>query len=163
MSLKSSLYKLTPSVPKRLLLLIACLIWGYAALRIIDLSISNFHDLKISKLWFFFLSFILYLPFFRFVFLKINRRHLKRILFNKSEYLCLFSFFDLKGYFIMIIMILTGLFFNKNQIIPEIPMKIFLFSLGLSLASSCLYFLFSTIFTDQIKNIFLTKFKELNL
>ena len=55
------------------------------------------------------------IPFFKFFFLGISEKHIKRMLGVKSPASLPLFLFDIKGYFIMMFMISLGIFFPKNK------------------------------------------------
>lgn len=80
--------------------------------------------------------------FLYFVFIKTVRKHVSRIVNKKNEYNCLFSFLDIKGYFLMAVMITGGIILRKSEIVPLIPLGVVYGIMGLTLFTSALIFLF---------------------
>lgn len=118
------------SVNKRVLLLIAGLVWGFAGFRVFSLGkddvILNHGSLKISV----FFSVVIFYIFFNFIFKKMSAKHTKRIISSKLEKQCLFSFFDIKGYIIMAFMITFGIVVRSSGIFNPIYVGIFYIGLG---------------------------------
>ena len=131
-----------PGVTKRVLLFFAAAIWGFAAFKILWMTDKFLDDPSIT-IWrpviagisgFYFL--------FKYMFLKVCRRYIKRILELKPDRLCLFAFFDVKGYLIMGIMITLGIVIGKVTMIPRVLLGVFYISLGLSMLVSAGMFVY---------------------
>ena len=94
-------------VNRKTLLLIAGCVWMIAGLNILRIGIvtwkSDVHD------WLFRVceAIVIFLLFFNFVFRRLYYKHSERIA-KKGEKNCPFSFFDAKGWMIMIFMISFG-------------------------------------------------------
>ena len=137
------LENLKPGIPKRGLLFIATLVWGFVSYRIITIGLEDIFK-NTPLYWVFILAGVLLsIPFFRFFFLRISNKHIKRMLNAKSERPCLFSFFDVKSYLIMAFMIALGITMQKIKIVPLLYIGTFYISLGLSLLFSAIHFLVS--------------------
>lgn len=136
---------LKPGIPKRGLLFIAASVWGFVSFRLLSIGVANI--LENTPLWWAYVAggAALSIPFFKFFFLRISEKHIKRMLGVKSLRPCLFSFFDIKGYFIMMFMISLGIFSQRIKAIPAFYLGTFYTSLGLALLFSALNFLFSGI------------------
>mgnify|MGYP001570240379 FL=1 len=141
---------LKPGIPKRGLLFIAASVWGFVSFRLLSIGVANI--LENTPLWWAYVAggMVLSFPFFRFFFLGISEKHIKRMLGIKSPRPCLFSFFDVKGYIIMVFMISLGIFSQRIKAIPAFYLGTFYTSLGLALLFSALNFLFSGIRYKQI-------------
>lgn len=62
---------------------------------------------------------VVFLLFFLFVFKRLYYKHTKRIGEKKKEKNCPFSFFDVKGWIIMVFMITFGVTMRSFQILPD--------------------------------------------
>ncbi|UJS17073.1 MAG: hypothetical protein L3J17_14325 [Candidatus Jettenia sp.] len=137
--------KLKPGIPKRGLFYIATVVWGFVSFRILSIGFDDIFE-NTSFYWIFLLAgALLSIPFFKFFFLRISNKHIRRILNVKSERPCLFSFFDIKGYGIMAFMIALGIIAQKIRIVPLLYIGTFYISLGLALFFSALRFFISGI------------------
>jgi hypothetical protein len=147
--------KIKPAVPKRVLFFVAALVWGFVSYRILLMGITDILG-NTKSYWINFLIGICgYIPFFWFVFLKMYFKHTRRIINSKLEKHCIFSFFDIKGFAIMAFMIIFGITLGKLNIIPELYMGTFFISLGLSLLSAAICFLYSGVRFERVKVKFL--------
>ena len=141
---------LKPGIPKRGLLFAAAFVWGFVSFRLLSMGVAKI--LENTPLWWAYVAggALLSIPFFKFVFLEISKKHIKRMLSTKSQRPCLFSFFDIKGYLVMAFMITLGIFSQRIKAIPAFYLGTFFISLGLALLFSSLCFLFSGIHYKQI-------------
>ena len=92
-----------------------------------------------------FLSVIAGLVFYLTVFSRISIRHVTRIMKLPHEFPCAFSFFNLKAYVIMIIMIGSGIFLRKSGLLPILDMALIYIAMGTPLFLSSIRFYFFTI------------------
>jgi hypothetical protein len=129
-----------PSIPKRYLLLVAALVWtcagGMLLLKGTSLFIKfpSFLGLKIS------ISIICGGIFYLLLFSKISNKHIKRILNIKIDRPCLFSFFNLRSYILMTIMISSGIMLKKFGIISPEYLSIVDVTMGIPLFLSAFRF-----------------------
>ena len=142
--------KIKPGIPKRGLLFIAAAVWGGVSCRLLSIGVANI--LENTPLWWAYVAggVALSFPFFRFFFLRISEKHIKRMLGVKSQRPCLFSFFDIKGYLVMMFMISLGIFSQRVKVVQPFYLGTFYTSLGLALLFSSLNFLFSGMRYKQI-------------
>ena len=119
-------------VNKNTLLLIAGMVWFIAGTNIFRVGIITWYYESALNLQNILLSLLVFLLFFCFIFRNQFKRHSKRI--NKKARIknCPFSFFDVKGWFIMIFMIAMGMTIRRLQLLP--PTFISIFYTGLSVA-----------------------------
>lgn len=111
---------LKPETSKRSLLFLAGLAWLVAGVMLISRGIVVAGNTSL-QIWIrVILSIIAGGLFYRFVFSGISIKQIRRIINLENNKPCLFSFFSLKSYFMMLIMIVTGLVLRKSGIIhPE--------------------------------------------
>lgn len=137
--------KLTLKVDKRTLLLVAGLVWGFAGFKVLTLGAEG---IKINNPnWIFILLFatLVFYIFFKFIFSKMFKKHTKRIINNTLEKHCIFSFFDIKSYFIMAFMIFFGITIRSLGIFPPVYLGTFYIGLGSALFMAGLSFLISSL------------------
>ncbi len=142
---------LNPRVPTRALYFVASLLWGYASWKLLRIGHGTIASQPVRHNLYYIAGFILYFPFYYFIFFKINRKHTTRIMLKKNNLSCVFGFFDFKSYLIMALMISMGISAKKIPGVPQVPVAVLYISLGLSLGSSCLYFLFAGIFNQWMR------------
>lgn len=137
--------KLKPGVPKRVLFFAAAFVWGVAGNRIITIGFKTVVK-NTSAYWInFFVAFIGFYFFFKYVFYRMYKKHTKRIVGLEIEKPCIFSFFDIKGFAIMAFMITFGVTLRKVGVIPPIYIGTFYITLGLSLLAAAMSFLYAGI------------------
>lgn len=134
------LSKLT--VPNIVLIAMGASLWGFAAYRILSLGrIVIEHHHPWHHPWVNYLIGVAgFVPFFWFVFRKVSKRYVNRILALPREHSHLFAFLDKRGYLMMTFMITLGISIKHVSAIPELCKGIFFISLGLSLMASAFVF-----------------------
>ncbi|WP_455638713.1 hypothetical protein [Parabacteroides sp.] len=127
-------------VNKQILLFIAGCVWIIAGVNILRIGILTWmHDahysvLKIGE------AVIVFLLFLNFVFLRLFRKHSHRIS-QKGEKNCLFSFFDAKGWIVMIFMITLGVGIRHSGLLPDSFISVFYTGLSSALIITGILFL----------------------
>ncbi len=143
MNKENRLAKYTLRVSKRTLLFEAACVWLIAAGV---LSYKGFVMLTNAGgiNWWILLTCLLGgIGFYLILFTKISGKHIKRIKERPIERPCLFSFFNWKGYLMMLIMITSGIVLRSSGVVPIIPMPYFYFFMGTPLLISAIKFLHS--------------------
>ncbi len=129
-----------PALPKRLLFFIGAFVWAYAAFRVWKLAISFLAGVQWS-LWLLIVWGIGGTAlFFRFLFYKISKRYIQRIIDLPTDKPCLFAFFGWKSYLLILLMISMGILLLKFELIPFYLQGLFYMVLGSSLFISALMF-----------------------
>ncbi len=142
--------KLKIGVSKRMLLFLASLVWAIAGFNILKIAIEELYIIKHLYMVGILGGIIGFIIFFKFVFYKMYKKHTIRIINIEDEKPCIFSFFDKKGYIIMIFMITLGISVRTFNIIDGIPLVILYLSLGLALISASIIFFISCINYENI-------------
>jgi len=123
---------LKPRIPKRYLLFVAAFAWTFAGsmllTRGIFMVIKVHHYILISLF-----SAISGLIFYRFMFSKISLKHIKRIIQMEMEKPFVLSFFSIKSYIMMIVMISSGILLRKSGILPLEYMSFIYITMGIPL------------------------------
>lgn len=139
------------AVSKRVLLLVAGLVWGFAGLRVFTLGrgdvVLNKGNVFISIVF----SITIFYIFFNFIFKKIFIKHAKRIINSKLEKQCIFSFFDIKGYIVMGCMMIFGIVIRNLGVLNNTLLGNFYMGLGAALFLAGLTFLISSINFEETK------------
>jgi hypothetical protein len=134
------LQTLKPSIPKRYLLLVAALVWTFAGGMLLFKGIALFFKypellvLKIS------ISVIGGGLFYLLLFSKISNKHIKRILNIEIDSPCFFSFFNVRSYVLMTIMIGSGILLKKFGVISPEYLSIIDVTMGMPLFLSAFRF-----------------------
>lgn len=124
-------------VKKRTLLLIAGIVWLIAGFNVARLGVLSY--LNIDRKWYMYLLSVVVFFLFGVMFLKMSRKHTKRIISYEN---CrpFWHFFDLKAYLIMTCMMSGGIGFRAAGIFPENFVAFFYSGLGIALASAGVLF-----------------------
>jgi hypothetical protein len=147
--LKELLIRLKPGVPRQWLFFTAALVWGFAAYRILLLALK-FAPMAPMPIWEVIVSGIIgFAVFFNFVFLKVSRKYIRRIVCLKQENPCFFAFFGWKSYLLIALMSSMGILFARFHLMPVFVQGIFYIALGGSLLMSALMFLNAGIFYNK--------------
>ncbi len=139
------------AVSKRVLLLVAGLVWGFAGLRVFTIGrgdvLLNKGNIFISIVF----SITIFYIFFNFIFKKILIKHTKRIINSKLEKQFIFSFFDVKGYIVMGCMMTFGIVIRNLGVLNPTLLGNFYMGLGAALFLAGLTFLISSIKFEETK------------
>jgi hypothetical protein len=137
---------LTPRLPRRHLLIIAAVVWTFAGgmllYRGILLFMGSGHLLWIRLT----ISVAGGLLFYRFLFSEISRKHTRRILDLPLERPCLFSFFSIRSYILMGIMITAGITLRKSGIIQREYLSVICVTMGIPLFASAFKFYYAGVY-----------------
>ena len=134
--------KFTPGVDKRILVLLAGLMWCGAGVMLVRLSVSWLSLLTGKEQIFYYTAgFATAMPIHHFGFLKIADKNLNRLM-PLTEKKCLFSFITWKSYIIILIMVAMGLAL-RHSALPKRDLSILYNGIGLALfLSGIRYFRF---------------------
>ena len=133
---------LVVSANDRILFIVGGLLWTFAGARIFTLGYGDLFNNSQNPFSYILGTIIVYILFYNFIFSKMVKKHLKRIIESAKEKYCIFSFFDIKGYVIMAIMIAGGITIRSSGIINPVYLGSFYLGLGGALATSgVMYFL----------------------
>ena len=144
------LQSLKPALPRRYLLFIAAIVWTFAGSMLLYkgsnlfLSYRNFFWLRLIS------SAICGVVFYLLLFSKISFRHTRRIVNLKNDNPCLFSFFDLKSYILMTVMITSGVLLRNSGIVAPEYLSILYITMGIPLFLSAFRFLYYGFFYDEV-------------
>jgi len=132
-------YKIKAS--KKTLLLLAGIVWNFAGARVLSIGYEDL-TLNTNNPWIYFIiSASVFYIFFKFIFGNMVKKHTKRIMLSTLSEHCIFSFFDLKGYIIMAIMIVGGITLRNAHIINPVYLGSFYLGLGTALLLAGIKFL----------------------
>lgn len=127
-------------VNKQVLLYAAGGVWFFAGANILRIGIVTW--LSDSQFWLFKAgeATIIFLLFFNLVFKRLFNKHSERIA-RKEGKSCPFSFFDVKGWIIMIFMITFGVTIRTFHLLPNAFISVFYTGLSIALIITGLLFL----------------------
>lgn len=127
-------------VGKRVLLLTAGCVWILAGVNILRIGIITW--LSDAHYWLFKVgeAIVIFLLFFNFVFRKLFYKHTERIA-QKGEKSCPFSFFDIKGWIVMVGMIVFGVTVRHFHLLPTSFISVFYTGLSSALIITGILFI----------------------
>ena len=136
----SYLQKLKPSVSKRNLLLVAGLVWTIAGGMLISRALMALWIID-HHMWMEILAgIVLGALFYIMLFARISATHITRITLITIDNPCFFSFFNVRSYILMAIMITGGITLRKMDIINREILYTFYLTMGIQLLVSAIRF-----------------------
>lgn len=129
-------------VPKRILLLIAGIIWMIAGLNVARLGLLSYMAVGIK--WYLIILSLIVFVLFGMMFYKMTQKHCKRILNYEQAYRPVWNFFDIRSYIIMAVMMGGGIGLRNAGVFPDVFVAFFYSGLGcaLFLAGVCFVVMF---------------------
>jgi hypothetical protein len=132
--------KFTPAVDKRILVLLAGLMWCGVGVMLVRFAITWLSPLGLNTSGFYYAAgFLAAMPIHHFGFLRIADRNLDRLL-PITEKKCMFSFMTWKSYFIVLFMVSIGIAL-RHSAIPKKYLSVLYNGIGLALFLSGLRYL----------------------
>ena len=141
---------LRPNIPKRYLLFVAGILWSFAGGMLLFKGISFIF--KTFYLTGIIISLFAGALFYLLLFSKISLKHATRILGLKNDRPFIFSFFSIKSYILMGIMITSGILLRKSGIISQKYFSIIYLTMGIPLLLSSYRFYYYGINFNKIIN-----------
>jgi hypothetical protein len=134
------LQTLTPRLPRRYLLFIAAAVWTFAGGMLLFRGMLLFNGTG-HYFWIrLMISIIGGVLFYRLLFSGISRKHTRRIIELPLEKPCLFSFFNIRSYILMTVMITAGVTLRKSGIMPQEYLSMLYVTMGIPLLASSVRF-----------------------
>jgi len=135
--------RLTPRIAPRYLYIIAALVWTFAGSMLLFRGILLFMD-DDYLIWIrIIISIIAGLLFYWLLFSNISRKHTRRIARIQLQKPCLFSFFNIKSYILMSLMITAGISLRKSGILPPVYLSVIYVTMGIPLFISSFRFYYA--------------------
>lgn len=106
-----------PAVSRRFLLAIAGIFWSFAGGMLMFCGFTGLLSEAKYLIPEIIFSIACGFAFYFLLFSKISRKHIRRILGLKPERPCLFSFFNVRSYILMTVMITSGILLRKSDIL----------------------------------------------
>jgi len=140
---------LRPGIPKRYLIFFAAVLWSFAGGMLLYRGISMIAP-DLELLWMKIAgSIIAGLIFFVSIFSNISLKHILRIVNLQPERPFIFSVFNLRSYFLMVIMICLGITLRMTEVIPLKYLSFFYIAMGIPLFLSAFRFYYFGIFYQK--------------
>lgn len=130
-----------PRCKKRNLLFIAGLVWIFAGSMVAKLGLDVIFTSSVHLFISIIVATITFYVFFNFIFIKLVKKHKNRISQKEQDKLCLFSFFDIKSYIIMIFMMGIGITIRSIPSINPLCWAAVYIGIGLALFSAGVAFI----------------------
>jgi hypothetical protein len=143
---------LKPGISKRYLLFVASSVWIFASGMLFFRGFLLLSDIHSFKWLIVLISIIGGLIFYTLLFSKISLKHTNRIILMQIEKPCLFSFFSFKSYFMMMIMISSGILLRKSGILPISYLTTIYITMGIPLLLSSFRFSYNGIHYHRLKH-----------
>ena len=137
---------LTPRVPKTYLLFIAALVWTFAGGMLLYRGFTFNKTLPLHWLTELITETVAGLLFFMLLFARISAKHVLRIQNLPIEKPCLFSFFSLKSYLMMAVMITSGITLRKSGLVSPEYLSMIYVTMGIPLLMSSFRFYYTFFF-----------------
>jgi hypothetical protein len=137
---KMYLNNVIPRVSKHYLLLIAALVWTFAGGMLLYRGFTINHPLPSHWKIEFFGCTIAGLLFFMLLFNRISAKHVLRIKNLPIEHPVIFSFFNLKSYLMMFLMISMGITLRKTEVVSPEYLSFMYVTMGIPLLMSSFRF-----------------------
>lgn len=132
--------KLVFRCSKKTLLIYAAIVWMFAGGMVMKLGYEVLLAAQGYKMISVIVAIGVFLIFYFSIFSKMVHKHEKRIKNKEKERLCVFSFFDVKGYVIMACMMTLGVVIRSMSFIPPMYWAPFYVGLGTALFSAGILF-----------------------
>lgn len=139
----------TPRVPKRSLLIIAAFAWVFAASMLLTRGFLLSGKIRHSHWLSIFLSILAGGLFYLVLFSKISLGHVKRIKSLQNERPSVFSFFSLRSYLLMTLMISSGIILRKSGIVLSGTLSLVYITMGVPLFISSIRFFYNWIYYPE--------------
>jgi hypothetical protein len=137
---KAYIQKLNPAVDKKILVMLAGLMWCGVGVMLITFAQKWLSAYNGAGAWIFYLcGFLAAMPIHHFGFLKLADKNLNRLL-PFTEKKCVFSFMTWRSYFIVLIMVSLGVTLRHSSI-PKQYLSILYNGIGLALFLSGIRYL----------------------
>lgn len=135
-----------PHTTKRILLFIAAVVWTFAGTMLFTRGIWMM-NVNPDSFWIrFLISLVSGILFYIVLFTRISRKHVNRIIHLPVERPAFYSFFDKKGYIMMVGMISLGIFLRTSGIVSPFYLSVLYVTMGVPLFISSLRFYYSGIY-----------------
>ncbi|MBN1113339.1 MAG: hypothetical protein JXA53_10550 [Bacteroidales bacterium] len=144
---------LKPKGTKRILLFIAAFVWTFAGSMLLYKGFLMSYDVKNFLMIKVLLSVAGGVLFFIMMFAKLSLKHTRRIIELENDKPCLFSFFSLRSYILMAIMITSGILIRKSGVLSSEYLIIIYVTMGIPLFLSAIRFYYYGIFYQKMAGV----------
>ena len=141
-----------PWAPKRHLLFFAAAVWTFAGGMLLYRGVSLLHGVSALQSAEVAVSIAGGVLFYLLLFSKLSLKHTKRIMEMKSSKPCMFSFFNVRSYILMAVMITSGILLRVLGIIPPQYLLLVYITMGIPLFLSSFRFYYYGIYYGRVKS-----------
>jgi hypothetical protein len=143
--------KYKPAIPRRGLLMVAGVFWTFAGGMLLWRGLSGLFPFGRNMLYEIPIGIAGGLLFFFLLFQRISKKHVKRMLSIEIDKPCFFSFFDVRAYILMTIMISAGVSLRIFKLVDPQILYTFYVCMGIPLLMSAFRFYYNWyIFNRQV-------------
>ena len=136
-----------PHISNRSLLFVASSVWAFAGGMLIFRGVNGLFDFPAYIILKLIIALAGGTAFYLFLFAKISDKYVKRIINLQERKVPFYSFFNLRGYIMMTLMITLGIAVRKTGIVPFEYLAVFYITMGMPLLISAFKFLHAGIFS----------------
>lgn len=133
---------LIPHVSNRGLMFCATVLWTFAGGMLLTRGIMGIVEFPANLLLKLIIAFVFGVLFYLFLFSEISDKHIARIGSMSEKRIPFYAFFNLRSYFMMVLMISVGIMVRKTGLIPFEYLAVFYIVMGIPLFVSALKFLY---------------------
>ena len=130
-----------PRIRKKFLPLLAGIVWGIASSAVLSIGIPSMVENWTMPWLCILIAAVIFFLFFKFVFFRHFKKHMRRIDAFEKDKICAFAFFDVKGYIIMACMITFGIVIRSLNILPQVYLGVLYTGIGFAMVSAVIGFL----------------------
>jgi len=135
--------KLKPAIPKRGLLMVAGVFWTFAGCMLLGRGVFGLLPFARNMYFEIPVGLVGGIIFFLLLFSRISKKHIKRIISIEIENPCMFSFFDVRAYILMTIMISAGISLRVFSLVDPQILYTFYVCMGVPLLMSAFRFYYN--------------------
>jgi len=150
MQIQKIIRNIKPGVPKRYLMFLAAFVWTFAGGMLLYKG-SVFLRQSANHIW---LKLIISAAggtlFYLVMFSKISLKHALRILKLEQQKPCIFSFFSVKSYILMSVMISLGIFLRTSGLVSVNYLSVLYVTMGIPLFASAFRFYYFAFLFNKI-------------
>lgn len=137
--------KFVPHISNRALLFVAAAVWTFAGGMLISRGIAGIIEYPDYYQFKVILALTGGAAFYLLLFTRISNKYVKRIIDLQDQKVPFYSFFNLRGYIMMTLMITLGITVRKTGIVPFEYLAVFYVTMGTPLLVSAFKFLYTGI------------------
>ena len=139
------MHSIIPHISNRSLLFVASSVWAFAGGMLILRGVNGLIEFPAHLLIKLIIALAGGTAFYLLLFTRISTKYVKRIIDLRDRKVPFYSFFNLRGYIMMTLMITLGITVRKTGIVPFEYLAVFYVTMGIPLLVSAFKFLYTGI------------------